>query len=394
MRVLVNGLSTIGPRTGVGHYTAELVRCLKEAAPEEAHCFAPTWARCKAWLSPSSRPAPAPASAGVARRSLRGGVLSGLRTLSRGVLGWQLRREARRLGCRLYHEPNFIPLSCDLPTVVTVHDLSVLLHPEWHPADRVALFQRRFADGLARAAHLLAISESARQEIIRTLFVPARRVSRTYMGIRPGLRRLAEEEVRGGLHKLGLPQRYLLCLGTIEPRKNVLMLLRAYVSLPGAVRERFPLLLVGGWGWNSEGVRAYLDEHARHRGVHYLGYVAEENVPLLYNGARALLYPTLYEGFGMPPVEMMACGGAVVGSTAPSVVETVGRKACLLDPADQDGWRQALLRVCQDEDWWQELRQGAEEVARPFTWEQCAAQAREVYRRVLAGGGAAVPRAA
>jgi alpha-1,3-rhamnosyl/mannosyltransferase len=118
--------------------------------------------------------------------------------------------------------------------------------------------------------------------------------------------------------------------------------------------------------------------------VRSLGYVAEADVPVLYNGARSLLYPTLYEGFGLPPVEMMACGGAVVASTAPPIVETVGRKACLIDPTDEAGWRQALLRVCQDDDYWGELRQGVEELARPFTWERCASDTVAAYARALA----------
>src|SRR5439155_1795337 len=110
-------------------------------------------------------------------------------------------------------------------------------------------------------------------------------------------------------------------LGTIEPRKNVLMLLRAYCSLPERLRNVCPLLLVGGWGWNISDVADYLDREARHRGVIHLGYVAEEHVPLIYNGAHALLFPSCYEGFGLPPIEMMACGGAVIASTAAAVVE-------------------------------------------------------------------------
>jgi glycosyltransferase involved in cell wall biosynthesis len=278
--------------------------------------------------------------------------------------------------------------------VVTVHDLSVLLYPQWHPADRVAQHQREFQRGVAGAVHVLAISEHARGEIIRTLGLPADRVTRTYMGVRPGLRPMPEEEVRPGLAALGLPGRYLLYLGTIEPRKNVLALLKAYCSLPGPLRERYPLVVVGGWGWNSGDVHAYLHEEARHRGVVYLGYVAEEQVPYLYNGARALVFPSWYEGFGLPPVEMLACGGAVLASTAGAVAETVGRQACLIDPGDFDGWREAIQRVCTDDDWWRGLRRGAEDAARPFTWRRCAADTLAVYRGVVEGARKPARRAA
>src|SRR5262249_27233627 len=210
-----------------------------------------------------------------------------------------------------------IPLAFDCPTVATVCDLSVLLHPEWHPADRVASFERHFPRTVARCAHLLAISESGRQDILRTLGVPPEKVTRTYMGIRPGLGPLPREEVTRVLRRLGYPEPSLTSLGTTEPRKNVLLLLKAYCALPPALRERWPLVLVGGWGWNAGAVAEYLHDEARHRGVIHLGYLADEHLPAVYSGARALAYPSLYEGFGLPPLEMLACGGAVLASTAP-----------------------------------------------------------------------------
>ena len=149
------------------------------------------------------------------------------RALARSVLAWNLR--LRSAGRDLYHEPNNIPLPSDLPTVATVHDLSALLHPEWHPAHRAAEYQAQFHEGVARMRHFLAISEFTRQELIRTLGLRPEQVTRTYIGVRPGLGPVPEAEVRTALRRLGLPPRYLLYLGTIEPRKNVMTLLRAYV---------------------------------------------------------------------------------------------------------------------------------------------------------------------
>ena len=312
-----------------------------------------------------------------------------VRSLGRIVLALDLR--LRGAGCDLYHEPNNIPLPSDLPTVVTVHDLSALLHPEWHPAHRAAEYQARFHKGVAQARRFLAVSEFTRQELIHTLGLRPDRVTRTYNGVRPGLGPMPAAEVRATLRRLGLPPRYLLYLGTIEPRKNVMTLLRAYVKLPGEVRERCPLLLVGGWGWNSADVAAFLDAEARHRGVIYTGYLPEEHVAAVMNGARALVYPSLYEGFGLPPVEMLACGGAVLCSTAGALVETVGVRAHLIEPLDEDGWRTALHRAAVDDDWLGELRRGAVEAARPFTWDRCAADTLAVYRSVCGEGEARRP---
>jgi alpha-1,3-rhamnosyl/mannosyltransferase len=286
---------------------------------------------------------------------------------------------------QLYHEPNFIPLPSELPTVVTVHDLSVLLHPQWHPADRVAFYERHFHSALARCAHVITDSDFTRREVIRHLGIAPERVTRIYVGVRPGLEPLPQGSVRMELRRLGLPERYLLCLGTIEPRKNVLTLLQAYSSLPNGVRGRYPLLLVGGWGWDVGAVAEFLRCEGRHKGVRHLGYVPEGHLAALYNGARVLAYPSLYEGFGLPPVEMLACGGAVLASTAGAVAETAGAAAHLVEPLDVGGWRDALLRVCTDDDWWRWLRAGAVQEARPYTWERCAVETLAVYRAVLGG---------
>jgi alpha-1,3-rhamnosyl/mannosyltransferase len=146
------------------------------------------------------------------------------------------------------------------------------------------------------------------------------------------------------------------------------------------LRERWPLMLVGNWGWNSWEVAQYLEEEARHRGVIHVGYLAERDLAAVYNGARALVYPSLYEGFGLPPLEMVACGGAVLASTAGALVETVGSAAHLIDPRDRDGWRHAMRRVLEDDGWHASLRLAGVGLARPYTWESCARRTLEVYR--------------
>jgi alpha-1,3-rhamnosyl/mannosyltransferase len=402
MRVVVNQLPALMRKTGVGHYIAELLRCLRrQAGPGEIHGFPDGWLRSapRWWDRLRSRLESVPAQTSPDRRpkpsaltALRQMALRSLRQGGRAVLGRLFQAGYRRGEFDLYHETNFIPLPSDLPTVATLLDLSVLLHPEWHPAHRVRHFEKHFRREVSRCIHFLTISEFGRREVIQTLGIGPDRVTCTYMGIRPGLGPLSRAEVAPQLARLGLPPDYLLSLGTIEPRKNILLLLRAYCALPRPLRDRCPLLLVGGWGWNTADVAAYYHAEARHRGVLHLGYVADELLPVIYNGARALAYPSPYEGFGLPPVEMMACGGAVLASTAGALVETVGGQAHLTDAGDLDGWRDALARVITDEDWRQSLRRGAEAVARPYTWERCAADTLRVYRAL--GGGRGIRKAA
>src|SRR5262249_9026475 len=161
--------------------------------------------------------------------------------------------------------------------------LSVLRHPEWHPRDRVNHYERHLPRALAQARHYFAISEFGRQEIVHHLGVPAGRGTVTYMGCRHHLRPLPAGETAAPLRRLGLPPQYLLHVGTVEPRKNLGVLLRAYAGLPAALRARWPLLLVGGWGWGAGDVADYLRGPGRRDGVVHLGYVAEEHLPALYN---------------------------------------------------------------------------------------------------------------
>jgi glycosyltransferase involved in cell wall biosynthesis len=391
MRVVLNYLAAAETaKTGIGHYTAELFRCLRQQAGDDViHTFPGAWGQKAqaAWMR--FRKARMPSSGDSLQRSstpsrttVRQRLFQGMRAGGRVARRILFRQLCRWKKYDLYHEPNFLPLPCDCPTVATLHDLSPLLHPEWHPAERVAQFERHFRRGLSQCVHFFTVSEFVRREVIQTFGISPLRITRTYNGIRPIFTPLPPVEVAEILRRLQLPPHYLLYVGTIEPRKNILTLLRAYCSLPEPLRTHWPLLLVGSWGWNAGDVADFLESGGRQRGVLYRSYIPECYLSALYNGARALVFPSLYEGFGLPPLEMLACGGAVLASTAGAVVETVGKQAHLIEALDIDGWRRAMQRVVEDDDWWRHLRQDAVAAARPFTWEQCAADTLRVYRGV------------
>jgi len=359
------------------------MRALRHLPGVEVERFPPRWLMNLTALARRARPTRSDGAESAADPTWRQRLMGLLRRGGEALLSRRFRAACTRRRPDLYHEPNFIPLPSDLPTVTTVHDLSPLLHPEWHPADRVARYERRFRDGLARTDHVITDSEFVRREIIQVLGLPADRVTRVYIGVRPDFCPLRPAEVAVGLRRLGLPPEYLLYLGTLEPRKNLLTLMRAYCALPESVRQRLPLLLVGGWGWRADAIADYLKRVGEAHGIRHVGYVADAHLPLLYNGARALAFPSLYEGFGLPPVEMLACGGAVLASTAGAIAETVGGHAHLIAPEDEAGWREGLMRIATDDAWWRSLRRGAVEAVRSYTWENCARATLDVYRKVV-----------
>lgn len=381
MRVVVNATAALGPRTGVGHYTVELVRALRATKAVRVTVYPhPAVARIRTWL----RGGPKPAAPGEARRSLwKRALRVPFRWGWRALIEQEARHAFHPRAVDLYHEPNFFPVRTRLPTVVTVHDLSAVLHPEWHPADRVELYRTKFLTRVRDFAHVLTVSDAARAEIIATLGLPPERVTRTYNGVREHLRPLPPNEVASVLRRLGLPPTYLLHVGTLEPRKNLLMLLRAYTTLPSELRARCPLVLVGPWGWRFEELAAFYESDAKHKNVLHLGYLADADLGAVYNGARALVYPTLYEGFGMPAAEMLACGGTVIGSSTSAVAEVLGGCGTLIDPMDTDGWRAAMSRAITDPDWVDTLRAGGIQRAAAFTWANCARDTLAGYRAAL-----------
>lgn len=388
MKILINQTVALRQKTGMGHYVSHLVHCLSERITGDQLVLYPgSWTQ--SGLGGLQK-------LGRALRRIKGsltgsaweddtGSASGsfVSAWGRSLQNWHYQTFGPGGDFDIYHEPNYIPFACDRPTIITVADLSALLHPHWHPIERAKHFEKNFLSGLEQSVHVLTISEFSRQEILKNLPVRPERVSCTPMGVRAGLRPLPDDKVLPVLRRLGLAAGYLLHVGTLEPRKNLLMLLRAYTRLPQAVRQRAPLVLAGNWGWNSADLRDFYHTQARHKGVVHLGYAADDDLPALYNAARALVFPSHYEGFGLPPLEMLACGGAVLGSTAGAVVECVGGHAHLLDPLDQDGWQQAMQRVIVDDDFWYSLRQGVCDVARPYTWARCAETTWEAYCHVL-----------
>jgi len=385
MRVLINGLSTLRAKTGVGHHIADLYAALGTGDPASEFTLYPgatarSWANRKSLKSkPVDTP---PQSPGITARLRQRIFATGVAIAKLGIRA-HFAAYSRSFPFDLYHEPNFVPLPTHLPTVITVHDLSVLKYPEWHPADRVSYHKRHFLKGLGRAEHVIVVSEAVRQEMIAELNCPKDRVSTVHNGIGSQFVPLPREAIDTVRHSLNLPPKFFLCVGTVEPRKNLGTVIRAFIDLPASVRETCPLILAGPWGWRADADRELFEGPGRAAGARHLGYVAATHLPALYGAARVLLYPSHYEGFGLPPVEMLACGGAVLASTASALREVMGPIGKLIEPVDAGAWRDAMQLAATDDEYLAELALGGIEHAVQFNWQRAARETIAVYRKVL-----------
>ena len=294
--------------------------------------------------------------------------------------GWRLRNEASAL----FHSPNYFLPPFPGRSIATVHDLSHLFYPQFHPAARVDYMNRALPESLRRADHLITDAESVRQEIIDYYNWPAERVTAVPLGVASTFRPHTDDEILPVLQRLGLRNRaYCLYVGTVEPRKNLDRLLTAYEMLPASVRTRYPLIVAGAYGWQSDPIHQRMSRGADAGWLHYVSFIPQVDLPKLYAGARLFVYPSLYEGFGLPVLEAMASGVPILTSNLSSLPEVVGTAARLVNPHDTADIHAGLSSALEDDDWL--LNAGRKGIVRAtkFCWETCVNKTVKVYMKVL-----------
>lgn len=281
----------------------------------------------------------------------------------------------------IYHGMlNVVPLACPVPSVVTIHDLAFIRFPHTFRA-----YNRTYLDlatrlSARRAASICAVSEHTRREVVGLLGVPPERVVVTYNAARAHFKPPAPAQLADFRARQGLPERFILYVGTLEPRKNLVTLLEAYHRLRGS--SDVPLIIGGGRGWMYQPVFERLDALGLREHVHFAGYLSEEELPLWYAAATLFVFPSLYEGFGMPPLEAMACGTPVVTSNSTSLPEVVGDAGLMVPPTDADALAAAMLRLLQDDALHAEMRARGLQRPAAFSWQTSAARTLQVYKQI------------
>ncbi len=301
------------------------------------------------------------------------------------MYAWAFRRTMRRGKYLACFEPNYLAIDCGCPTVATIHDLSVVEHPEWHPPDRVKQWEVDLPESLAATSRFIAVSEFTSERMQAAWDIPSEKISVIPLAAHP-LPFPAEEQIASAKKFARLPQRYLLHVGAIEPRKNIATILDAYASLPDNFRNEVKLVLVGPTGWGQPDFWRSLIQHPIAGEVLTAGYASNGQLAVLLAGAEALLAPSNYEGFGLPVLEAMACGTAVICSDIPAFREVGADAAVNLPPTDTDKWREAMLRSISDPDWRLAAGRAGRARAAEFSWSLAAARHAEVITSVAKNG--------
>ena len=288
---------------------------------------------------------------------------------------------ARRID--LLHSLGYVqPLFCPSRSVVTIHDLSFLRFPEAFNRSNRLYLQLFTALSVRRADRIIAVSASTKDDLVRLLGVAADKVAVIYHGVEEEFRPLRDPAALAEFREqAGLPERFILYCGTLEPRKNVDVLIAAYAQLRRETSLPHKLVLAGAKGWRCEGIFASIERYGLREDVLFPGYLPSGVQPLWYNAADVFVYPSLHEGFGFPPLEAMACGTPVIASNRSAMPEVIGDAGLLVDPRDAALLAQTIRRVLGDAGLRQSLAEKGLARAQTFSWSRAARETVEVYHR-------------
>ncbi|MGC9360474.1 MAG: glycosyltransferase family 4 protein [Anaerolineae bacterium] len=372
MRIAIDYTAAIRQRAGIGRYTRELTQALLALDRETRYVIfsagrgadEPQW-------PPNVRRRSVPLSdhqLAVIWQRLRLPILAELLT---GPVD-------------LFHSPDFVlPPLLKAASVVTIHDLSFMRLPHCSPPALLDYLMRSVPRSARRADAILADSESTQRDVVELLGIDAEHVHVVYAGVDARFAPQPPSAVQEAKGRYGITGPYILAVGTLQPRKNYPRLLEAFAAMRRASGLPHRLAIVGGRGWLYDEIDAAIARLELTDDVLMPGFVRDADLPALYTGADLLAFPSLYEGFGLPALEAMACGTPVVASTAPALPEVCGDAALLVDPADAPALANAMERVLTDEVLSARLVELGHRRARQFRWEDAARSLLAVYRKLV-----------
>jgi glycosyltransferase involved in cell wall biosynthesis len=378
MRIGFDATAAVRQGGGIGRYTRELLQALYTADTQSHYRLF------YASRSPIPHPLPGPLPANFHATHLPFDDVWFARVWHRAQLSIPV--EVITGPIDLFHSPDFTlpPVRRGARTLLTVHDLSFVRDPESATPVLRAYLNQVVPRSVARAQHVLADSHATREDLIELYKTPPEKITVLYSGVNPVFRPIADPASLAAVrakYKLG-DAPFILAVGTLQPRKNYVRLIQAFAQLP-ITNNQLRLILAGGQGWLYDSIFAEVERLKLQERVVFPGFVDDADLPALYSAASVLAYPSLYEGFGLPMLEAMACGTPVVTSTASCLPEVAGDAALCVPPTDVGALAHALETAVSDESARAELRTKGFARAKEFTWEKAARELVERYRALL-----------
>ncbi len=373
MKILIDAFPLTAPKSGVGYYTYHLLKNL-QALYSKNNDFTYFYGR-----KFSKKIAEKQETLDIATRAVLKNIIRNPYRLTQPVKELIFKVGSKIIRPDIYHETNYILLPYSGPQIVTVFDMSIKRFPETHPKQRVTFFNKYFDKRIHKADHILAISEFTKQEIIEFTNIAPNKITVTPLAPHENFHAPNSIEIENFKKQKQLPNSFFLYLGNIEPRKNLLTIVRAFEKF-SAKNPKMQLVLAGEQTWLSESVINEIKKLKLASKVMLPGYVDETELPLWYASATAFLYPSKYEGFGLPVVESMTIGTPVITSNVSSLPEVAGNAAVLLSPDDIDAWSETMTQLSEFSEKRIELKKLGIERAKTFSWKKCAKSTFEVYK--------------
>ena len=384
LKVILSVDSLRQPLTGIGRYTYELAKGLAEHEEVDDVRLLDRykWYQRADDLINLKESSSIPSASQRLSSSIRSKPF--LRDLSRAVV--PVLKTLRCLPYRnyIYHSPNYALPAFPGKCITTIHDLSVIRHPEFHPKERVDHLLSLFPSILRRADLILTDSEFSRLEIMEYFGLSSERIISVPLGVENKFKERGKENDEQLLSRYGLRQGgYTLSVGTIEPRKNLQRLINAYESLPISLRADFPLVIIGNKGWCSKDIHKSLEKAQSQGWLKYHGYINDNELPTIYAGAKVFVFVSIYEGFGLPVLEAMASGVPVICSTAASLPEVGGCAVKYVNPLCIESIRENIYGLLKDEMDSRKMREAGIIQASRFTWNKTVSETVASYKYLL-----------
>lgn len=384
MRIALGGISLLTPLTGIGQYTWQLSQELHKLDLEVELFLGHKWSNLQAFESSSATPDNFRSFTRRALQKVKRYIpisRQNFHQVRQNIFTKAMPKDPRPM---LYHEPNFVPWNSDIPTIITIHDLSWIRHPQTHPKDRVNWLEKAIPQALDSAAGIITVSDFVKNEIIEVFGKRyAHKIQRIYNGVNDEFKFIQDKAANSLLEKLHIkPRQYLLAVGTIEPRKNLSVVLQAFSQLPKTIQKQYPLLIAGHRGWLNKDLDSLLKKIPS-QSIHFLGYVPQNDLPQLYANAFLMLYPSIYEGFGLPTIEAMASSCPVITSSALALQEVTGTAAIHLDPHDDQLWKSTIMELIENPRMRDAMVQRSLEQSSHFNWRTCGLETLNFYQNTL-----------